>query len=91
MRQKLLQLQELAATPSDVLNDDASAFSQGFVAGSRAGAELGLETLQLAREKIEMLIGIHITLDQQDLILKSIADHLGNILTKEQYQNLKNK
>lgn len=50
MRQKLLQLQEMAATSSDVANGDASAFSQGFVAG-----------------------------------------HLGNILTQEQYQNLKGK
>ena len=91
MRQKLIQLQNLAATDSDIQNDNDSDFSQGFVAGSRAGAKLGLETLQLVRDKIEMLIGIHTTIDQQDLILKSIHDHLGNILTKEQYQNLKRK
>lgn len=91
MRQKLIQLQNLAATDSDIQNDNDSDFSQGFVAGQRDGAELGLETLQLVRDKIEMLIGIHTTLDQQGLILKSIADHLGNILTKEQYQNLKGK
>lgn len=91
MRQKLIQLQNLAATDSDIQNDNDSDFSQGFVAGQRDGAELGLETLQLVRDKIEMLVGIHTTLDQQDLILKSIHDHLGNILTKEQYQNLKGK
>jgi hypothetical protein len=80
MRQKLLRLQTMAQT-------DGSE----FVAGQRAGALLGLETLQLVRDKIEMLIGIHTTIDQQDLILKSIADHLGNILTKEQFNNLKGK
>lgn len=91
MRQKLLQLQKMSVTDSDIQNENYSDFSQGVIAGQRAGAELGLETLQLVREKIEMLIGIHTTTDQQDLILKSIADHLGNILTKEQYQNLKGK
>ena len=91
MRQKLIQLQELAATDSDIQNENYSDFSQGVVAGQRAGAELGLETLQLVRDKIEMLIGIHTTIDQQGLILNSIHDHLGNILTKEQYQNLKGK
>ena len=91
MRQKLIQLQEMAATDSDIQNENYSDFSQGFVAGQRAGAELGLETLQIVRDKIEMLIGIHTTIDQQDSILKSIHDHLGNILTKEQYQNLKRK
>lgn len=91
MRQKLIQLQEMATTDSDIQNENDSYFCQGFVAGQRAGAELGLETLQLVRNKIEMLIGIHTTLDQQNLILKSIQEHLGNILTKEQYQNLKGK
>lgn len=91
MRQKLIQLQEMATTDSDIQNENYSDFCQGFVAGQRAGAELGLETLQLVRDKIEMLIGIHTTLDQQNLILKSIQEHLGSILTKEQYQNLKGK